>query len=160
MFWTLDGPHMMDWWHDGWWWGGDWSWWFFPFMGFGSALRWLVFLAVAFLVYRDAEEHGKNGLLWAILVLIPWLGILFLIIYLLTREEGSLAGVPRLEAPPGLTAEEILDQRYARGELTREEYLRTREDILGREQTADEPQAAGCDGEGTSPGPEGDRGLK
>lgn len=133
MLWNLDGPHMMDWWRaDGWWWGGDWSWWFYPFMGFGSAWKWLVFLAVAYLVYRDAEERGRNGLLWAILVLIPWLGIAFLIIYLLTREETSLETIQS-----GHRAEEILDQRYARGELTREEYLMMKEDLQVNDQNGD-----------------------
>ena len=34
--------------------------------------------------------------------------------------------------PPPRTPHEILDERYARGEIDREEYLRRRDDIAGR----------------------------
>lgn len=79
---------------------------------------WLVFLVIAYLVYRDAESRGMNGLLWALLVVLPWIGILFLIMYLLKRDEISRR-----------RAESILDERYARGELARDEYLRMKEDL-------------------------------
>ena len=48
----------------------------FPFFSLGMMLFWLViFLIIAYLVYRDANTRGMNGLLWAILVLIPRGGI-------------------------------------------------------------------------------------
>ncbi len=102
--------HMMDWMPLMWGWG------IFPLMGiFGY---WLVFLVIAYLVYKDAESRGMNGLLWALLVLLPWLGIPFLLIYLITRKERTSRG-----------ALEILEERYAKGELTRDEYLRMKEDL-------------------------------
>ncbi|HOK58712.1 MAG TPA: SHOCT domain-containing protein [Methanothrix sp.] len=108
--------HMMDW--GPMWWG---TWGVFPIIWMIG--YWLVFLAIAYLVYRDAESRGMNGLMWAILVVLPWIGILFLIVYLLKRDEVS-----------GRSAESILDERYARGELTRDEYLRMKEDLRrGRE---------------------------
>lgn len=107
--------HMMDW--GAMWWGGG----VFPFIWMIG--YWLVFLVIAYLVYKDAESRGMNGLLWAVLVILPWIGMLFLIIYLLKREEG-----------PRRNAESILDERYARGELTRDEYLKMKEDLrIGRE---------------------------
>lgn len=109
--------HMMDW--GPMWWG---TWGVFPFIWMIG--YWLVFLLIAYLVYRDAESRGMNGLLWAILVVIPWIGMLFLLIYLLKRDEMGGSS----------NAESILDERYARGELTRDEYLRMKEDLRrGRE---------------------------
>jgi len=105
--------HMMDW---------------FPFMGFGTTFAWLVSLAIAYLVYKDAEKRGINGLLWALPILIPWIGILFVIMYLILRDSGR-----GISAESGATAkstpEKILDERYARGELTRELYLQMKEDL-------------------------------
>jgi putative membrane protein len=51
----------------------------------------------------------------AVVVLIRWLGGR-------TAEGGSR----------GYTRRDILDKRYARGEIDREEYLRRRDDISGR----------------------------
>ncbi|WP_287261826.1 SHOCT domain-containing protein [Methanothrix sp.] len=114
----MDWDHMMDW--GPMWWG---AWGIFPLIWMIG--YWLVFLVIAYLVYKDAEARGMNGLLWAVLVVLPWIGMLFLLIYLLKREEigGSIRN-----------AESILDERYARGELTRDEYLRMKEDLKrGRE---------------------------
>ena len=37
----------------------------FPFFGGGLMLLWLIpFLIIAYLVYRDANNRGMNGLLW------------------------------------------------------------------------------------------------
>jgi putative membrane protein len=108
--------HMMDW---------------FPFMGFGTVFAWLISLAVAYLVYKDAETRNMNGLLWGLPILIPWIGILFLILYLVMRDSGrrftAIAGESSARARTN--AEEVLDDRYARGELTREIYLQMKEDL-------------------------------
>lgn len=94
----------------------------FPFTGFWMIIIWLIFLVIAYLIYKDAEKRGRNGLLWGFLVLIPWVGIIFMILYLVLREEGhSVAGKT--------TSGDILDERYAKGELTREQYLQMKEDI-------------------------------
>lgn len=111
---------------------GDWgAWsgwnhmgWFFPFFGFwGFLFIWAVFLVIGYLVYQDAEKRGMNGALWFILVIIPWVGFFSLLLYLIIRETSTQGhGVMK-------TPEEILDERYARGEITREEYLKMKEDL-------------------------------
>ena len=85
---------------------------------------WFVFLIIAFLVYKDAKEKEMNPVLWFILVAIPWIGILFLAIYLVIREED-------IETPEDIreVAEAILDKRYASGEITEEEYQRIKKNI-------------------------------
>ena len=110
--------HMMD------WYVMDW----FPFMGFGTIFAWFVSLAVAYLVYRDATNRGMNGLLWGLPILIPWVGILFLILYLILRDSGRRIAAES-SAPAKSTAEEVLDERYARGEVTREIFLQMKEDL-------------------------------
>lgn len=99
----------------------------FPFMGFFrifmllAFLIWLVFLVLAYLVYKDADKRGLNGFLWGLPILIPWLGAVFLILYLILRDGGQLA--ERKKATYN-----ILDERYAKGELTREQYLQMKDD--------------------------------
>jgi putative membrane protein len=113
----LNGYHMMDWWGDGW--VMDHSLWFLPFRGMGMLSAWLIVtLAIAYLVYKDAESRGMNGLLWALPVLFPWVGLLFLLGYLIVREVKASKG-----------ARAILEERYARGEIIREEYQRIRDDL-------------------------------
>ena len=100
----------------------------FPFMGFGTIFAWFVSLAVAYLVYKDAEKRGMNGLLWGLPILIPWIGILFVILYLILRDSGRrIAAENNVTAKT--TAEDVLDERYARGELTRELYLQMKDDL-------------------------------
>ncbi|UCF08841.1 MAG: hypothetical protein JSW28_03890, partial [Thermoplasmata archaeon] len=48
------------------------DWWGVPFMGFGMLGFWLVMVVIAFLVYKDAEDRGMNGLLWFVLIILPW----------------------------------------------------------------------------------------
>lgn len=95
----------------------------FPFMGFWTTVLWLVSIVMAYLVYRDAERRGLNGLLWGLPILIPWAGLIFLVVYLVMRDHT--AAHPR----EGTSPEGILDERYARGELTREQYLQMRDDL-------------------------------
>ena len=99
----------------------------FPFVGFFKIaillafLIWLVFLVLAFLVYKDADKRGLNGLLWGLPILIPWLGAIFLILYLILRDGGQLAARKTRTS-------DILDERYAKGELTRDQYLSMKDD--------------------------------
>ncbi|MEN6517982.1 MAG: SHOCT domain-containing protein [Methanospirillum sp.] len=100
-----------------------------PFFGgglmLGVMLFWLVlFLIVAYFVYLDANKHGMNGLLWGILVLIPVAGILFLILYIVIRETGGQKALPGEKGPM-----DILKERYARGEITSEQFDRISEDL-------------------------------
>ena len=64
------------------------------------------------------------GPLW----MIVWLAVLVAIIVALIRWiAGTSSG-----AGSARTARDILDDRYARGEIDREEYLKRKQDIGGR----------------------------
>jgi putative membrane protein len=65
-----------------------------------------------------------NGLLWGIVVIIPMVGLLFLIIYIIIRETGTQK--PAIE---GKTAMDILKERYAKGEITSEQFQKISEDL-------------------------------
>lgn len=99
------------------------DWWGIPFMGFWMLGLWLIFVILAFLVYKDAEDRDMNGLLWFILIVLPWIGILFLIVYLIVRESKGI------NAQPQKSSNAILDERYARGEITRDDYHRMKKDL-------------------------------
>ena len=71
--WMMGGDHMMDWWG-------------IPFMGFWMIGIWLIFIVIAFLVFQDANKRGINGLLWLILVILPVIGIVFLVVYSVIRR--------------------------------------------------------------------------
>jgi len=112
-----EGWHMMDWGHH------MMDWWDIPYMGFWWIGIWIIQFIIAFLVYKDAEKSDKNGLLWFILVILPWVGILFLIGYLVIRREKT-------EAKEAINnADKIIEERYAKGEITREEYLEIKNDM-------------------------------
>jgi len=99
------------------------DWWGIPYMGFWWIGIWIIQFVIAFLVYKDAEKSKKNGLLWFILVILPWVGILFLIGYLVIRGEKT-------ETKDAIVnADKIIDERYAKGEITREEYLEIKNDM-------------------------------
>jgi len=107
--------------------GGDFhhmmDWWGILFMGFWGIGIWIVQLIIAFLVLKDCDKRDMNGLLWFILIILPWVGIVFLIVYLIIREE-------QVEMASALKdAQKILDENYAKGEITRTEYLLAKEDI-------------------------------
>ncbi len=103
----------------------------FPFgYGFGFFGFWMIFwlvvwILIAYLVYQDAEKRGMNGLLWLILLLIPMVNIVALIIYLVVRESQPQTRKAEVEKTPL----EILKERYARGEITHEEYERMKNEI-------------------------------
>lgn len=112
-----DGHHMFE------------GWLAFPFFGWGMMLLWLlVFLVVGILVYRDANRRGMNGLLWFVLVILPMVGLIFLILYLVLREPGGVQPVP-----VGDTAMDVLRQRYARGEIDEEEFRKRKEELERRD---------------------------
>jgi putative membrane protein len=112
-----NGWHMMDW---------DrhmMDWWGIPFLGYWYIVLWVIQFIIAFMVYRDAEKRKMNSVLWFVLIILPWIGIFFIIGYLIIRneEEDSKESMD--------AAMIILDERYAKGEITRKEYLETRKDI-------------------------------
>jgi putative membrane protein len=115
-----DFGHMMD---D---WGPQLPWWIVSFTGYWILLLWIVHLILAVLVYRNAKKRGRNSILWFLLIIIPFLGLLFLIGYLVIRGEEQETGDAYKEA------KKILDERYAKGEITRGEYVQMQNDIKNK----------------------------
>lgn len=72
---------------------------------------------------------GGCGMFLGPLFMIVWLGILVAVIVLVVRWlGGGTFGM----GPSARTPREILDERYARGEIDREEYQRRRDDMSGK----------------------------
>lgn len=70
----------------------------YPYMGLGAHLVWLIFLiVVAYLVYKLIKTEK-----------------------ILSPKKPSIS-----------SAADILDERYAKGELTREQYMQMKEDLKG-----------------------------
>lgn len=63
----------------------------FPLVMIFSLILLVIWLMVIFWVYRDAENRGLSGMLWALLVFIG--NLIALIIYLIIRTEHSAAGI-------------------------------------------------------------------
>lgn len=66
--------------------------------------------------------EGMSGWMWLVPLLVVVLALVAVLV--LTRARGSRPGA---DAPP--SPREVLDRRYAEGQLTREEYLQQRHDI-------------------------------
>jgi uncharacterized membrane protein len=76
--------------------------------------------------------NGDDALLWVVFALVLVLLLVVLVSLVLdyyhrSNEPQSAENVP----PSGGAALEILDTRYASGELTRRDYLQARKDLLG-----------------------------
>jgi putative membrane protein len=67
-------------------------------------------------------DHGSWMFGGWLTMLLIWLAPLFLLFFGLKNFFGN--------RPP--SARELLDQAYARGELSRDEYLKKRDDLTGR----------------------------
>jgi putative membrane protein len=76
---------------------------------------WIVQLVIAYFVYKDAREQKMSAPLWFILVIIPFFGYLAAVLYLIIREV-------RKPVEPEKTPIDILKERFARGEITAEEF--------------------------------------
>lgn len=100
--------------------GGMWGW---PYMWIWVVGIWMGLAVIAILVYQDAQKRGMNGLLWLVLILIPMFGFVALVIYLVIRETGNPS------TTGGKSAGALLDERYARGDISRDEYLKIKEDL-------------------------------
>lgn len=72
---------------------------------------------------------GWGGMIFGPLMMIAWLAVLVAVVVLIVRWLG---GAGARDVRPERTARDILDERYARGEIDREEYQRRRQDIEGR----------------------------
>ena len=77
---------------------------------------------------HDWNMWGGGGMWLGPLWMIVWLGVLVAIIVVLVRWLGGTGwGVDRSVR----NARDILDDRYARGEIDREEYMKRKHDIAG-----------------------------
>jgi putative membrane protein len=65
-----------------------------------------------------------NGLLWGILLHVPMVNILFLILSIVIKESSAQYAISGEK-----TQVKILKERYARGEITGEEFRAIREDL-------------------------------
>ena len=113
------------------------DWWGIPYMGYMMIAVWAIFVVVGVLIYKDAERRHMNGALWLILVFIPWVGVVSAVVYLFVRANYPIQQTPisythtepYQPSPKQQKALEMLDERYARGEISREEYYLMKKDI-------------------------------
>ena len=80
--------------------------------------------------------YGMMGSGWGVLMMVVPVVVLVLILLVVSGAFAPRTAAPAYLAPvsPPSSATEILDARYARGEISREEYLRVRADLEGRPQ--------------------------
>src|SRR3972149_1338886 len=104
-------------------------------------LSWLAFavvlvVGVVLLVAALAAPYGAGwGMMgWGAIFMVVPLLVLILVVILALGASRPREPVPRYAPPPSSagTALETLNARYARGEISREEYLRIRADLEGR----------------------------
>lgn len=69
------------------------------------------------------------GFIGIFFMIIFWVGLILLVVWLVKSLFGNNDFTQRAPKDRVLSAKEILDQRYARGELTREQYEQMRSDL-------------------------------
>lgn len=74
------------------------------------------------------HDWGWGGMWLMPLVMMAWFALMIVLVVLLVRWLGRGNGGRGVSAR---TARNILDERYARGEIDREEYLQRKNDIAG-----------------------------
>jgi uncharacterized membrane protein len=87
-----------------------------PVFGLGLMLIiWLIQLVIAYFVYKDAKEQNMSAPLWFILVILPMAGFLLAVLYVIIREVRMPVETKNIPV-------DILKERFARGEITPEEF--------------------------------------
>jgi putative membrane protein len=84
-------------------------------------------------LFQEGHEHDMRGGFWEPWILLPilfWGGLVVLIAWLVVRIFPKVRGDERPGAPRD-SAEEILRERFARGEITAEEYEKSLEILRG-----------------------------
>jgi len=71
---------------------------------------------------------GAGGMWFGPLWMIVWLVVLVVIIAAIVRWFGATGGERERRAR---STRDILDERYARGEIDRDEYIKRKQDIVG-----------------------------
>jgi putative membrane protein len=95
-----------------------------PFFGMAfMIIAWIVQLVIAYFVYKDAKEQKMSAPLWFILVIIPMYGFLLAILYVIIREV-------RMPIETLKTPVDILKARFAKGEITVEEYEKGKDVLM------------------------------
>mgnify|MGYP002390973205 CR=1 FL=1 len=89
-------------------------------------------------MWNDGWGMGAGGVIWMVVMLAVLafivVGIVLLVRGLSGRHDYGQAGYPPGPPPAGAgpkTALQILEERYARGEIDQDEFLRRRQDLLG-----------------------------
>lgn len=76
---------------------------------------------------KQHYQKGDAGAVMLVVMLVVAVGALFW-----HGGDGHMGGGQGIQQRHDKTALELLDQSYARGEITREEYLRKRDDLRQR----------------------------
>jgi putative membrane protein len=84
---------------------------------------WLIQLVIAYFVYKDAKEQNMSAPLWFILVILPMVGFLLAVLYVIIREVRMPAETKNIPV-------DILKERFARGEITPEEFEMRKEALM------------------------------
>ena len=95
-----------------------------PVIGLGFMMfTWLIQLVIAYFVYKDAKEQNMSAPLWFILVILPMVGFLLAVLYVIIREVRMPAETKNIPV-------DILKERFARGEITPEEFEMRKEALM------------------------------
>jgi putative membrane protein len=94
-----------------------------PFFGMFMGITWLVQLVIAYFVYKDAKEQKMSAPLWFILVILPMVGFLLAVLYVIIREV-------RMPIEPANVPLDILKARFAKGEIPLEEFEKGKDALM------------------------------
>lgn len=90
------------------------------------------------MMWNDGWGMGAGGVIWMVIMLavlaLIVVGIVLLVRGLSGRNDYGQAGHPQGPPPSGAgpkTALQILEERYARGEIDQDEFLRRKQVLLG-----------------------------